>query len=183
MFVGPASSLRCYSSKSFDVSGRAAESGGPEWPELLERHGALVRREFNRFHGRTAAGSLAAAFDGPIRAIRCAQRLLIDFRELGIQIRAGAHTGECEFENGRLSGDAVTIAEQIHAKAAPGEILVSGTIKDLVPGSGIEFEDQQHAHREEPALLRVISTAVEPTPPFQSRYSLRSQNRRTARRV
>ena len=126
-----------------DSAGRAGEPGDRVWRNLLERHQALVRREVSRFRGREAADDrCVATFDGPIRALRCALRLRDAPRELRFQIRASVHTGECEFQNDRLSGTAVRIAAQILAKAAPDEIWVSGTTKDLVPGSGIEFEER-----------------------------------------
>jgi class 3 adenylate cyclase len=126
-----------------DSAGRAGQPGDRAWQNLLERHQALVRSEVSRFRGREAAGDrCVATFDGPIRALRCALRLRDASRELRLQIRTSVHTGECEFQNDRLSGTTIRIAARILAKAAPGEIWVSGTTKDLVPGSGIEFEDR-----------------------------------------
>jgi len=126
-----------------DSAGRAGEPRDRAWRSLLERYQALVRREVSRFRGREAAGDrCVATFDGPIRALRCALRLREASRELRLQIRTSIHTGECEFQNDRLHGTTVRIAAQILAKAVPGEIWVSGTTKDLVPGSKIEFEDR-----------------------------------------
>jgi class 3 adenylate cyclase len=126
-----------------DSAGRAGEPGDRAWQNLLERHQALVQSEVIRFRGREAAGDRCiATFDGPIRALRYALRLRDASRELRLQIRTSVHTGECEFQNDRLSGTTIRIAARILAKAAPGEIWVSGTTKDLVPGSGIEFEDR-----------------------------------------
>jgi len=126
-----------------DSAGRAGEPGDRIWRNPLERHQALVRREVSRFRGREAAGDRCiATFDGPIRALRCALSLREASRELRLQIRASVHTGECEYQNDLLGGTTVRIAAEILAKAAPGEIWVSGTTKDLVPGSGIEFEDR-----------------------------------------
>ena len=126
-----------------DSAGRASDLGGRAWRNLLERHQALVRREVRRFRGREAAGDrYVATFDGPIRALRCALRVRDASRELRLQVRTSVHTGECEFQNDWVNGTTVRIAAQILAAAAPGEIWVSGTTKDLVPGSGIEFEDR-----------------------------------------
>jgi pimeloyl-ACP methyl ester carboxylesterase len=126
-----------------DSAGRAGALGDRAWRNLLERHQTMVRKEVSRFRGREAAGDQwVATFDGPIRALRCALRLREILAESRLQIRAGVHTGECEFQNDRLNGTTVRIAAQILAEAAPGEIWVSGTTKDLVPGSGIEFEDR-----------------------------------------
>src|ERR1700693_3684958 len=119
-----------------DSAGRAGELRDRAWHNLLERHQALVRSEVSRFRGREAAGDrCVATFDGPIRALRCALRLREDLRESRVQIRASVHTGECEFQDNRLTGAAIEVADQILAKAVPGEIWVSGTTKDLVPGS------------------------------------------------
>jgi class 3 adenylate cyclase len=126
-----------------DSAGRAGEPGDRAWHNLLERHQALVRSEVSRFRGREAAGDrCVATFDAPIRALRYALRLRDASRELRLQIRTSVHTGECEFQKDRLSGTTIRIAARIFAKAAPGEIWVSGTTKDLIPGSGIEFEDR-----------------------------------------
>lgn len=123
---------------------RAAELGDAGWRDLLERHHALVRRELSRFRGEekdTAGDGFFASFDGPARAIRCAQALADGIRGLGLEIRAGVHTGECELHDGKLAGIAVSTGARIAALAGPGEVVVSSTVKDLVGGSGIEFED------------------------------------------
>ncbi len=124
---------------------RAAELGDRAWNELLARHHALVRRQLDGFRGRemdTAGDGFFATFDGPVRAIRCARAISDCVRELGIEVRAGLHTGECELRGGKVSGIAVNIGARVSAQAEPGEVLVSSTVKDLVAGSGIAFEDR-----------------------------------------
>lgn len=122
---------------------KAAELGDQRWRELLGRHHALVRRELARFRGQerdTAGDGFFATFDGPARAIRCAQEIAQGIRELGLQIRAGVHTGECELHDGKVAGIAVSIGARVAAEAHAGEVLVTGTVKDLVAGSGLAFE-------------------------------------------
>ncbi len=123
----------------------AAEIGDREWRELLERHHALVRREIGRFRGEerdTAGDGFFATFDGPARAIRCAQAVVVGVRELGLKLRAGVHTGECELHDAKVAGIAVSIGARVAALAGPGEVLVSQTVKDLVAGSGLEFDER-----------------------------------------
>ena len=124
---------------------RAAEMGDRGWRFLLERHDALFRQALERHRGRevkrTGDGFLAT-FDGPARAIRCAASIAEAMGSLGLQIRAGLHTGELEVMDGDLGGLAVHIASRVMGAAAPNEVLVSGTVKDLVVGSGIDFEDR-----------------------------------------
>jgi class 3 adenylate cyclase len=128
-----------------DSTRRATELGDRGWRQLLERHDRLVRSQLQRFRGRevkhTGDGFLAS-FDGPARAIRCARSVGEDARELGLEVRAGLHTGECELIGDDLGGVAVHIAARVGAAAEPGEVLVSGTVRDLVMGSGIEFADR-----------------------------------------
>jgi class 3 adenylate cyclase len=128
-----------------DSTRRAAEMGDRGWRFLLERHDALFRQALDRHRGRevkrTGDGFLAT-FDGPARAIRCAASVAEAMGTLGLQIRAGLHTGELEVMDGDLGGLAVHIASRVMSQAAPNEVLVSGTVKDLVVGSGIEFEDR-----------------------------------------
>ncbi len=122
---------------------RTAELGDQRWRELLERHHALVRRELARFRGEerdTAGDGFFATFDGPARAIRCAQVVTQRVRDLGLEIRAGLHTGECELHDGKVAGIAVSIGARVAAEASAGEVLVTGTVKDLVAGSGLAFE-------------------------------------------
>ena len=123
---------------------RAAELGDRRWRDLLARHHAVVRRDLARFRGQeldTAGDGFFATFDGPARAIRCAQAIVADVAELGLQLRAGLHTGECEIHDGKLAGIAVSIGARVAGEAGAGQVIVSGTVKDLVAGSGIEFED------------------------------------------
>jgi len=122
---------------------KAAELGDQRWRQLLGRHHALVRRELARFRGQerdTAGDGFFATFDGPARAIRCAQVIAAGVGELGLQIRAGVHTGECELHDGKVAGIAVSIGARVAAEAQPREVLVTGTVKDLVAGSGLAFE-------------------------------------------
>lgn len=124
---------------------RAAAMGDARWRELLEKYHALVRAEVERHRGhtvKTIGDGLLARFDGPARAIRAAQSVVTGVRGLGIQVRAGLHTGECELMGDDVGGIAVHIGARVAAAAAPGEVLVSSTVKDLVGGSGIKFEDR-----------------------------------------
>jgi pimeloyl-ACP methyl ester carboxylesterase len=128
-----------------DATRKALEVGDPAWRELLERHHAIVRRELLRFRGReidTVGDGFFAAFDGPARAIRCASVIVDHVRELGIEVRAGLHTGECEVADGKVAGIAVHTGARVAANAQGGEVVVSSTVKDLVAGSGIEFDDR-----------------------------------------
>ncbi|MBD0349422.1 MAG: adenylate/guanylate cyclase domain-containing protein [Thermoleophilia bacterium] len=123
---------------------RAREVGDVAWGNLLDRHHALVRRELERFRGReidTAGDGFLATFDGPARAIRCARAIADAVREVGLEVRAGVHTGECELADGSVRGIAVHTGARVAGHAGPSEVLVSGTVKDLVAGSGIEFAD------------------------------------------
>ena len=124
---------------------RAAELGDRAWRDLLDRHHALVRRELARFRGEerdTAGDGFFATFDGPARAIRCAQAIVEACGELGLELRAGIHTGECELHEGKVAGVALSIGARVAASPAPGEVLVSSTVKDLVAGSGLTFDDR-----------------------------------------
>jgi class 3 adenylate cyclase len=124
---------------------RAAELGDRAWRELLARHHALVRRELTRFRGDekdTAGDGFFATFDGPARAIRCAHTIVDGVRELGLEVRAGVHTGECELHEGKVAGLAVVIGARVAALARASEVLVSQTVKDLVAGAGVEFEER-----------------------------------------
>jgi class 3 adenylate cyclase len=124
---------------------KAAELGDRGWRELLAAHHLRIRRELGRFRGReidTAGDGFFATFDGPARAIRCACSVTESVRELGVEVRAGLHTGECELVDGKVGGIAVHIGARVAAKARPSEVLVSGTVKDLVAGSGIEFAER-----------------------------------------
>jgi pimeloyl-ACP methyl ester carboxylesterase len=123
---------------------RAARLGDRRWRDLLESHHALIRRELNRFRGReidTAGDGFLATFDGPARAVRCARAISDEVRSLGIDVRAGLHTGECEAMGEKLGGIAVHIGARVAGLAQAGEVLVSSTVKDLVAGSGLSFQE------------------------------------------
>jgi len=128
-----------------DSSGWLARLGDQRWRELLAEHDILVRRTLEQFRGSEvdrAGDGVFATFDGPGRAIRCAREIGREMRQLGLEIRAGIHTGECELGADRVSGIAVHIGARIAALAAPGEVLVSSTVKDLVAGSELRFRDR-----------------------------------------
>jgi pimeloyl-ACP methyl ester carboxylesterase len=121
---------------------RAVEVGDRHWRNVLEDHHAAVRSELSRFRGReidTSGDGFFAVFDGPARAIRCACAITKAVKPLGLEVRAGLHTGECELIGEKVGGIAVHTCARVAAKAQPGEVLVSRTVKDLVAGSGIEF--------------------------------------------
>ena len=131
-----------------DIAGstaKAAEIGDHAWADLIGRHHSLVRSQLDRFRGReldTAGDGFFAAFDGPIRAIRCATTIEKVVRDLGLRVRAGLHTGECEVVGDKLAGLAVNIGARVAGQAQPGEVLVTSTVKDLVAGSGITFAER-----------------------------------------
>jgi class 3 adenylate cyclase len=123
----------------------ATQLGNHRWNELVGRHHALVRRQLDQFRGReidTAGDGFFATFDGPVRAIRCARAITESVRALGIEVRAGLHTGECELRGDKIGGIAVNVGARVMSNASPGEVLVSSTVKDLVAGSGITFADR-----------------------------------------
>src|SRR2546425_21400 len=120
-------------------------AGDRAWRDLAERHRQLVRRQLAPFRGRevdTAGDGFFASFDGPARAIRCAGAIVESMPELGLEVRAGLHTGECELVDGKVAGIAVHTGARVASHAQPGEVLVSSTVKDLVAGSGLAFEDR-----------------------------------------
>jgi len=124
---------------------RAGELGDRRWHEMLDEHHARVRGVLELYHGRevdTAGDGFFASFDGPARAIRAACAIREGVRALGIEIRAGLHTGECELMRDKIGGIAVHTGARVAAAADPGEVLVSSTVKDLVAGSGIVFVDR-----------------------------------------
>jgi pimeloyl-ACP methyl ester carboxylesterase len=124
---------------------RAVQVGDRRWRDLLEEHNVVVRRALTRFRGRevdTAGDGFLATFDGPARAIRSARAIVDEVRGLGLEVRAGLHTGECELVGDDVRGIAVHIGARVAALAGPGEVLVTRTVRDLVAGSGIEFEDR-----------------------------------------
>jgi class 3 adenylate cyclase len=124
---------------------RAAALGDRAWRDLLQDHHVAIRRELSRFRGvevDTAGDGFFATFDGPARAISCAREIVGTLGELDLPVRAGLHTGECELQGGKVTGIAVHIGARVASTATGGEVLVSSTVKDLVAGSGIEFEDR-----------------------------------------
>jgi class 3 adenylate cyclase len=128
-----------------DSTRRAAEIGDRDWHALLDAHDAVVRAQLNRFRGRelsTAGDGFLAMFDGPQRAIRCAMAIRDAVQALGIEVRAGLHTGECEIRGDDIGGIAVHIGARVSALAGPNDVLVSSTLRDLVIGSGLEFDDR-----------------------------------------
>jgi len=131
-----------------DIAGStelADRLGDREWIVLLDQHRAMVRRELARFRGHevdTAGDGFFATFDGPARAIQCALRVVNAGQQLDIKIRAGLHTGEIEVAGSKVGGIALHIGSRVASAAAPGEVLVSGTVKDLVTGSRIRFADR-----------------------------------------
>ena len=139
----------------------AAELGDRRWREVLASHHVSVREQLDRFRGRevdTAGDSFLATFDGPARAVRCAAAARDAVRGLGLEIRAGLHTGEIELVDDRVQGIAVHIGARVMAAAGPGEIIVSSTVKDLVAGSGLEFEDRgTHALKGVPGEWRLFA--------------------------
>jgi pimeloyl-ACP methyl ester carboxylesterase len=149
-----------------DIVGSTAHAvrlGDRRWRDLQERHHALVRRELARHRGRevdTAGDGFLATFDGPARAIRCALAIGREVRQLGLEVRAGLHTGECEFRGDRVSGIAVHTGARVAAMAGPSEVLVSSTVKDLVAGSGLQFEDRgAYALKGVPGEWRLFAVA------------------------
>ena len=129
---------------SSDSTARAAQVGDRAWSELVERHHAIVRTLLGRYRGvevDTAGDGFFATFDGPARAVRCAEAIRDAVRPLGIEVRVGCHTGEVETIDGKVGGLAVNIGARVAGLAGPSEILVSSTVKDLTAGSGLVFED------------------------------------------
>jgi DNA-binding SARP family transcriptional activator/class 3 adenylate cyclase len=144
-----------------DSTGRAAAVGDAAWRELRERHDAVVRAQLATFRGvevETAGDGFLATFDGPARAVRCAAAIARDVARLGIDVRAGVHTGEVETGERGVHGIAVNIGARIAGAAQPGEVLVSSTVKDLVGGSGLSFEDRgTHALKGVPEPWRLFA--------------------------
>ena len=142
---------------------RAAELGDSRWRDLLDRHNDLVRRHLSRHQGRevkTIGDGFLATFDGPARGVRCAAELAAEVKRLGIEIRAGLHTGECELVGDDVAGMAVNIGARVSSLAGPGEVLVSGTVRDLVVGSGLEFADRgEHELKGVPGAWRLFEVA------------------------
>ena len=142
---------------------RAAEMGDRDWHALLDAHDAVVRVQLNRFRGRevnTSGDGFLAMFDGPQRAIRCAMAIRDAVQALGIEVRAGLHTGECEVRGDDIGGIAVHIGARVSALAGPDDVLVSSTLRDLVIGSGLEFEDRgAHQLKGVPGEWRLFAVA------------------------
>jgi class 3 adenylate cyclase len=145
-----------------DSTARSAALGDRGWTELLERHHALVRALLDRHDGReldTAGDGFFARFDGPATGISCARAILRAVPPLGIQVRIGLHTGECELFESKVGGIAVSVGSRVCAAAAPGEILVTSTVRDLCAGSSVVFGDRgPHALKgiEEPWRLFTV---------------------------
>lgn len=143
----------------------AAELGDAEWRKILERHNALVRSLLQRYRGsevNTAGDGFLATFDGPARAIRCAEAIVGSVRRLGIEVRAGLHTGECEVIDGEVGGLAVHIGARIASLAGPSEVLVSQTVTDLVVGAGLAFQDRgNHELKGVPGSWKLLSLQPE----------------------
>ena len=142
---------------------RAADLGDSRWRQLLDRHNELVRRQLRHHQGRevkTIGDGFLAIFDGPARGVRCATDIAEEVRRLGIEIRAGLHTGECEIVGDDVAGMAVNIGARVSSLAGAGEVLVSGTVKDLVVGSGLEFADRgEHELKGVPGAWRLYRAA------------------------
>jgi class 3 adenylate cyclase len=151
-----------------DSTARASELGDRRWRELVEKHHRLIRTQLGYFRGRemdTAGDGFFATFDGPARAIRCACAIRDGVRELGLEIRAGLHTGECELIEGKVGGIAVHIGARVASVAQPGEVLVSRTVRDLVAGSGIGLDDRgEHSLKGVSGEWRLyaVTTGTEP---------------------
>ena len=142
---------------------RAAEIGDRDWHALLDAHDAVVRSQLVRFRGRevnTSGDGFLAMFDGPQRAIRCAMSIRDAVQALGIEVRAGLHTGECEVRGEDIGGIGVHIGARVSALAGPNDVLVSSTLRDLVIGSGLEFEDRgAHELKGVPGEWRLFAVA------------------------
>ena len=146
-----------------DSTRRAAEMGDRDWHALLDAHDVVVRSQLARFRGRevnTSGDGFLAMFDGPQRAIRCAMAIRDAVQALGMEVRAGLHTGECELRGDDIGGIAVHIGARVSALAGPNDVLVSSTLRDLVIGSGLEFEDRgAHALKGVPGEWRLFAVA------------------------
>ena len=159
-----------------DSTRRAASLGDARWSELLEEHKALVRSLLARYGGRevkTLGDGFLTTFDGPARAVRCAIEIAENSHDAGLDVRAGVHTGECDFSGNDVSGIAVHIASRVLGQAGPGEVVVSRTVVDLVAGSQLLFDERgTHELKGIPGLWQLYAAAVEPagglrTPPWR----------------
>jgi class 3 adenylate cyclase len=146
-----------------DSTRRAADMGDRDWHALLDAHDAVVRSQLSRFRGRevnTSGDGFLAMFDGPQRAIRCAMAIRDAVQALGIEVRAGLHTGECEVRGDDIGGIGVHIGARVSALAGPNDVLVSSTLRDLVIGSGLEFGDRgAHELKGVPGEWRLFAVA------------------------
>jgi len=144
-----------------DSTKMAAEAGDRRWRELLDEHDALIHRQLDRFRGRaikSTGDGFLATFDGPVRAMRCACAIRDGARKLGIEIRAGLHTGEIEVPGDDIAGIAVHLAARVESMAQPGEVLVSSAIPPLVAGSGITFLDRgEHTLKGMPGSCKLFA--------------------------
>ena len=149
-----------------DSTKRAAEIGDEKWKRLLADHHTRTREELERHRGRevdTTGDGFFATFDGPARAVRCAQAIQASVREIGLEVRAGVHTGEVELVGDGVQGLAVHVGARVGALAGPSEVLVSSTVKDLVGGSGLTFEDAgEHELKGVPDRWRLYRVVSEP---------------------
>jgi class 3 adenylate cyclase/DNA-binding beta-propeller fold protein YncE len=162
---------------------KAVEVGDKRWRQIVSAHHTLVRRQLKRFQGRevdTAGDGFFATFDQPAQAIRCAEAVVRDVRRLGIEVRAGVHMGEVEVIGPKVGGIAVHIGARVMSKAGPGEVLVSSTVRDLVAGSDMRFEDLgSHELKGVPAQWRLYAVkpaddALEEAPPIVEEERRRS---------
>jgi class 3 adenylate cyclase len=144
---------------------RAATLGDARWRALLERHDHITRGQFERYGGRVIKGlgdGFLAAFEGPAKAIRCARAICGEVRPLGIEVRVGVHTGECELRGDDLAGLAVHVGARVGALARPSEVLVSSTVRELVLGSGFEFVERgTHALKGVPGEWRLYAVSAD----------------------
>jgi class 3 adenylate cyclase len=140
---------------------RASALGDRRWRELLSQHHALVRRELAHFRGQerdTAGDGFFATFDGPARAIRAGDAIVAGVKDLGLELRVGVHVGECELHDDKPAGIAVNIGARVAALAEPGEILVTGTVRDLVAGAGLSFDERgEHSLKGIPGVWRLYA--------------------------
>jgi class 3 adenylate cyclase len=147
-----------------DSTRRAAQMGDRDWHALLDAHDAVVRSQLARFRGRevnTSGDGFLAMFDGPQRGIRCAMAIRDAVQALGIEVRAGLHTGECEVRGDDIGGIAVHIGARVSALAGPNDVLVSSTLRDLMIGSGLEFDDRgTHELKGVPGEWRLFAVAT-----------------------
>jgi class 3 adenylate cyclase len=143
---------------------QAAELGDARWRALLDEHDATATRLLERFRGRlvkTTGDGLLATFDGPARAVRCAQAIATEVRAVGLEVRAGVHTGEVELRGDDVGGIAVHVGARVAALAGAGEVVASRTVTDLVAGSGIAFEDRgEHSLKGVPGTWRLFAAVA-----------------------